>query len=138
MSNVSSDTQNPLVLIIIAIITLTFASCNGCDTRHKAKIYKIKNHHIVMQDDQGKWWEYVLKNMDIDVDIPFTGGELKLPSGGSWRAATKAEEEEIDEATNEEETTVDESTNDAGASPDGSGDVGGDSGGGDGGGGGDD
>ena len=49
-----------------------------------------------MQDDQGKWWEYVLKNMDIDVDIPFTGGELKLPSGGSWRAATKAEEEEID------------------------------------------
>jgi hypothetical protein len=83
-----------------------------------------------MRDDQGKWWEYTLKNLDIDFDIPFnTRGEMVLPQGGSWRAATLQEEEEVtveSQATNAEETSVDET--DAG-SPDGSGDVGGDSGG---------
>ena len=56
-------------------------------------------------------------------------GEMVLPRGGSWRAATLEEEEEVTiegQATNAEETSVDET--DAG-SPDGSGDVGGDSGG---------
>lgn len=128
-------------LFLLLALTLTFASCKG-DTRHKATIYKCKNHHIVMKDDQGKWWEYTLKNADLDFDIPFNPrGEMVLPSGGSWRAATLQEEEEVtveSEATNVEQTTVDEATADDGASsPDGAGDVGGDSGGagGDGGGG---
>jgi uncharacterized membrane protein YgcG len=120
-----------LKLFLVLALILTFASCKS-DTRHKATIYKTKKHHIVMKDDQGKWWEYVLKNSDIDFDIPFNSrGEMVLPSGGSWRAATQQEEEEAEtEATNAEETTVDEATADDGSSsPDGSGDVGGDSGG---------
>jgi uncharacterized membrane protein YgcG len=113
-----------LFLLIAALMFLC-----SCDTRHHAKIYKLKNHHIVMQDDQGKWYEYVLKNADIDFDIGWNPrGEMVLPQGGSWRPATVEEEEEAQtEATNVEETTVDET--DAGA-PDGAGDVGGDSGGG--------
>jgi uncharacterized membrane protein YgcG len=128
-----------LKLFLLFALTLTLASCKG-DTRHKATIYKLKNHHIVLRDDQGKWYEYVLKNSDIDFDIGWNPrGEMVLPPGGSWRPATIQEEEEAQtEATNAEETSVDEATADDGASsPDGSGDVGGDSGGagGDGGGG---
>jgi hypothetical protein len=119
------------LIFILLLAALGVAGCDGRqDTRHKATIYKTKQHHIVMKDDQGKWWEYTLKNLDIDFDIPFNPrGEMVLPSGGSWRAATPREEEEVtveSQATNAEETTVDET--DAG-SPDGSGDVGGDSGG---------
>jgi hypothetical protein len=126
-----------LFVLLLAVLA------SGCDTRHKATVYKLKNHHIVMKDDNGKWWEYILKNgTDIDFDVPYNDrGEMVLPSGGDWRPATQQEEEEVTvegEATNAEETSVDE--NDAGA-PDGAGDVGGDSGGdsggGDGGGGGD-
>lgn len=120
------------LFLLIAFI-LTLAGCNN-DTRHKAVIYKTKKHHVVMRDDQGKWWAYTLKNLDIDFDIPFNAkGEMVLPTGGSWRPATLEEEDEITvegEATNAEVTTVDET--DAGT-VDGSGDVGGDSGGADGG-----
>jgi hypothetical protein len=115
-------------VLLLAVLT---SGCDGRhDTRHKATIYKTKQHHIVMKDDQGKWWEYTLNNLDIGSDVPYNSrGEMVLPSGGSWRAATQQEEEEVtveSQATNAEETTVDET--DAG-SPDGSGDVGGDSGG---------
>jgi hypothetical protein len=117
-------------LFFILALTLLLSSCKG-DTRHKATIYKTKKHHIVMKDDQGKWYEYVLKGVsDVDFDIPFNPrGEMVLPAGGSWRPATIQEEEEVTQeaqATNAEETTVDET--DAGA-VDGAGDVGGDSGG---------
>jgi uncharacterized membrane protein YgcG len=121
------------LLLIIFGLTLTFTACKN-DVRHKAVIYKTKKHHVVMKDDQGKWWEYTLKNLDIDFDIPFNAhGEMILPRGGSWRMATIEEEDEVTlegQATNAEETTVDEATADDGASsPDGAGDVGGDSGG---------
>lgn len=97
------------------------------DSKHKAVIYRLKNHHIVMKDDSGRWWEYVLKNNDIDFDIPvLPSGEMKLPSGGSWRQATQEEEEEVSETESTEQTSVDESSDGA---PDGSGNVGGDSGG---------
>jgi hypothetical protein len=123
-------------LILLLAMLIGLCSCDGCDTRHKAKVFKLKNHHIAMVDDQGKWWEYVLKNADVDFDIPTsTSGEMKLPSGGSWRPATQQEEEEVTEETVQtEDTTVDET--DAGT-PDGAGDVGGDSGGADSGDGGD-
>lgn len=122
-----------LRLFLLLALTLTFASCKGCDTRHKATIYKLRNHHIVMKDDQGKWYEYVLKGLnDVDFDIPFNSrGEMMIPQDGSWRPATIQEEDEAQtEATNAEETSVDEATaEDGAASPDGTGDVGGDSGG---------
>jgi uncharacterized membrane protein YgcG len=121
-----------LRLFLLCTALMFLGSCAGCDTRHKATIYKLKNHHIAMKDDQGKWYEYVLKNMDIDYDIGWNNrGEILLPSGGSWRPATIQEEEEAEtEATNAEETSVDEATaEDGSSSPDGSGDVGGDSGG---------
>jgi len=122
-----------LKLLFLTAFLLTLCACNG-DTRHHAKLYRLKNHHIVLEDDKGKWWEYIVKNADIDFDTTFTPkGELLLPQGGSWRAATEEEEDEVTVeglATNVEETTVDET--DAGA-VDGSGDVGGDSGGADGG-----
>ena len=116
--------------ILLFAVFVVVVTCVGCNERHKATIYKTKKHHIVMKDDRGKWWEYTLRNMDIDFDIPWNSrGEMVLPRGGSWRPATPEEEEEVTveaEATNAEETTVDET--DAGA-PDGAGDVGGDSGG---------
>jgi hypothetical protein len=119
-------------LFFIFALTLTLGACKG-DTRHKATIYKTKKHHIVMKDDQGKWYEYVLKGVsDVDFDIPFNPrGEMVLPAGGSWRRGVLIQEEEEvtqskAQATNAEETTVDET--DAGA-VDGAGDVGGDDGG---------
>jgi uncharacterized membrane protein YgcG len=130
-----------LKLFLLIVFTLTLCSCeSGCDTRHHAKLYRLKNHHIVMQDDQGKWYAYTKNGLDIDVDIPTWNprGEMVLPQGGRWTAATQEEEEEVSEATNVENTTVDEATSEDGASsPDGAGDVGGDSGGADGGSGGD-
>lgn len=115
---------------LLLALALLLASCTS-DVRHKATIYKTKQHHIIMKDDQGKWWEYVLKGVsDVDFDIPFNPrGEMVLPQGGSWRPATIQEEEEVTVealAINVEETTVEET--DAGA-VDGAGDVGGDSGG---------
>src|SRR5579871_2279404 len=94
-------------LILLAGILLF---CVGCDERHKAKVYKTKKHHIVMKDDRGKWYEYTLRGLDIDFDIPFNSrGEMVLPRGGSWRPATIEEEEEVTvegQATNEEDTSV--------------------------------
>jgi uncharacterized membrane protein YgcG len=121
------------LLLLIFGLTLTLAACKS-DVRHKAVIYKTKKHHVVMKDDKGKWWEYTLKNVDIDFDIPFNPrGEMVLPQGGSWRMATIEEEDEVTlegQATNAEETTVDEATDASGVdAPDGAGDVGGDSGG---------
>jgi len=115
-----------LKLFLLTAFLLTLCACNS-DTRHNAKMYRLKNHHIVLQDDGGKWWEYTKNGLDIDVDITWSPrGEMVIPQGGSWRAATQQEEEEVSQATNEEDTTVDET--DAG-SPDGAGDVGGDDGG---------
>jgi hypothetical protein len=118
--------KRSLLLVLLAVVTV----CVGCDERHHAKIYKTKKHHIVMKDDKGKWFEYTLKGIDIDFDIPFNSrGEMVLPRGGSWRPADLEEEEEVTEqgqATNEEDTTVSEGDDGA---PDGAGDVGGDSGG---------
>jgi hypothetical protein len=121
--------------LLIALAALALL-CGCEDTRHKATIYKLKNHHIVLKDDQGRWYEYKLKNtsgqfdVDINFDIPWNSkGEMTLPRGGSWCAATEEEEEEVTVeglATNAEDTTVDET--DAGA-VDGAGDVGGDDGG---------
>ena len=114
-----------LFIVLFAVVIL-----GGCDERHKAKVYKTKKHHIVMKDDHGKWFEYTLNNLDINFDIPWNSrGEMVLPRGGSWRAATLEEEEEVTiegQATNEEDTTVSEGDDGA---PDGAGDVGGDSGG---------
>jgi hypothetical protein len=121
-----------LKLFLLAAITLTLAFATGCDERHHAKLYRLKNHHIVMEDDKGKWWEYTINNMDIDINTDVTWNaksEMVLPRGGSWRMATLEEEDEVTTeglATNVEETTVDET--DAGA-VDGTGDVGGDDGG---------
>lgn len=114
----------------LAIAALAAAALCGCDTRHEARVYKLRNHHISMIDDKGRWFECVVKNADIDFDVPFpANGGVVIPPGGSWRAATQ---EEIDETLGEvangtqgTETTVDET--DAGT-PDGAGDVGGDSG----------
>jgi hypothetical protein len=115
-------------LLVIACVAVLGAT--GCDERHKAKIYKTKKHHVVMKDDHGKWFEYTLKGLDIDFDIPWNSrGEMVLPRGGSWRAATLEEEEEVTvegQATNEEDTSVAEGDDGA---PDGAGDVGGDDGG---------
>lgn len=121
-------------LLVLAALAL-LCGCNG-DTRHKATIYKLKNHHIVLKDDSGRWWAYKLADtagkfdVGVQVDIPFNArGEMVLPKGGGWRGATQEEEEEVTVegmATNAEQTTVDET--DAG-SVDGAGDVGGDDGG---------
>jgi hypothetical protein len=120
-----------LVAVCVAVLGIT-----GCDERHRAKIYKTKKHHIVMRDDRGKWFEYTLRGLDIDFEIPWNSrGEMVLPRGGSWRAATLEEEEEVTvegQATNEEESSVAEGDDGA---PDGAGDVGGAGGDGDGGGG---
>jgi hypothetical protein len=112
-----------ILLIILGLLGI--AACNH-DTRHYARIMKLRNHHIVMWDDKGHWYEYVLNNSEINFDIPVTAtGELQLPRGGVW-VALKASPEDEEEITAEEDTTVDESP---AGEPDGSGDVGGDSGG---------
>jgi hypothetical protein len=112
------------VAIVVVLIFLLLPH----DHRHQAKVYKLKNHHIVMRDDGGRWWKCVLKGKDIDVDLPVNEkGEIGLPSDGAWVAASQQDEDEVATETVEtEEITVDET--DAGA-PDGTGDVGGDSGG---------
>lgn len=118
-----------LKLLLLITFTLTLCSCeSGCDTRHHAKLYRLKNRHIVMEDDRGKWYAFTKNGLDINVNVTWNPkGEMVLPSGGSWTPATLEEEEEVStQATNVEETTVDET--DAGA-VDGAGDVGGDSGG---------
>src|ERR1700693_6112589 len=98
--------KRSLLFVLLLVLTV----CVGCDERHKAKVYKTKKHHVVMKDDRGKWYEYTLKGLDIDFDIPFhRRGEMVLPSGGSWRPATLEEEEEVTvegQATNEEDTSV--------------------------------
>jgi len=116
------------VALFTMVVAFTVASLRGCDTRHSAKIYKLRNHHIVMRDDRGKWFEYVLNNADIDFDVPTSStGRITIPPGGSWRAATQEEQEEV--STNnqeaEEDATVSEGED---GSIDGTGDVGGDSG----------
>ena len=129
-SDAAEGSTMKLRLLLLLSVTLAFAT--GCETRHHAKLYRLKNHHIVLQDDKGKWWEYTKNGLDLDINTDVTWNsksEMVLPRGGSWRMATVEEEEEVTvegEATNVEETTVDES--DAGA-VDGSGDVGGDDGG---------
>lgn len=114
--------------LVFLVVGYSVSDDTKHDSKHKAVIYRLKNHHIVMKDDGGRWWEYVLKNNDIDFDIPvLPSGEMKLPSGGSWRQATQEEEEEVESETEAtEQTSVDESSDGA---PDGSGNVGGDSGG---------
>jgi hypothetical protein len=116
---------------LACFVGLIVIAGKGCNTVHHAKIYKLKNHHIVMKDDRGKWWEYTLKGVDIDFDIPWadTGNFTpRLPAGGSWRAATQEEEEEVtvDNEAASEDVSVGET--DAGT-PDG--DVGAEGGGGD-------
>ena len=119
------------------ILLASIAFCVGCQTRHKAKIYKLRNHHIAMQDDRGKTWEYVLKGIDIDFDVPTSStGRISLPVGGGWRAATQQEEDEIntnnqdvqeDVSVSEGEDASVDGVSDAGDSGDG-GDSGGDGG----------
>lgn len=130
-----------IVVIVFLLILLMVALSSKDAMKHHAKIYKLKNHHVVMKDDQGKWFEYVVKGIDIDFDIPTSAtGRITLPAGGSWRSATLEEEQEVVEGN---EVTVEEATVSEGddGAPDGSdvgdsdGDSGGDSGGGDGGGG---
>jgi hypothetical protein len=119
-----------LIAAFVVVFGWMFSHMPGCNTVHHAKIYKLKNHHIIMKDDRGKWWEYTLNNADIDFNVTWadTGNARpSLPAGGSWRPATLQEEEEV---TNEnleesEETTVSEGED---GSIDGAGDVGGDSG----------
>jgi hypothetical protein len=123
--------KHPSFLFVILLTVMA----SGCNTRHSAKIFKLKNHHIAMRDDRDKWFEYVLNNTDIDFDVSSSTGRITLPSGGNWRTATQQEEDEVFEAN---ETTIEDATVSEGedGSVDGSGDVGGDSGdGGDGGGG---
>ena len=133
----------PVLGFITFVVLLGWAiSCSP--TRHRAKIYRLKNHHIAMQDDRGKTWEYVLKGIDIDFDVPTSStGRISLPVGGSWRAATQEEEDEIntnnqdvqeDVSVSEGEDASVDGVSDGGDSGDGGGDSGGD-GGGDGGGG---
>lgn len=117
-------------LIVMSVIGLVIWGLSKTDTRHKAKVMTTKKHHIVMQDDRGKWYEYTLNNTDVFIDVGRNSrGEFVLPRGGSW-VNTKPLEEEEDEATAEEDTTVDEAVAEDGTSaPDGAGDVGGDAGG---------
>jgi hypothetical protein len=117
---------------LLFLFLLIFA-CQGCNTRHKAKVMKLRNHHILLQDDQGRWFRYMIRNLDIDFDVPVSAsGKIELPTGGTWVSAKPLlQEEEEAEAVIEEETTVAET--DAGE-PDGGGDVGGGDSGADGGG----
>lgn len=111
-----------LLGLVTAIIGISYFVSNS-DTRHKAKIYKLKNHHIVMQDDRGEWWEFVKNGVDIDFDIPTSAtGRFTIPAGGNWRAATEEEEDEVNTNNQETQEEVTVSETESGA-PDGSGDV---------------
>jgi hypothetical protein len=124
----------PILLILLALVLVfgfVFVALKSHDVRHRAKVVLTKKHHIVMHDDQGKWYEYILNNTDVFQDVGRNAkGEFQLPRGGSWRVSKPPSEEE-DEAVAEEETTIDET---AEGEPDGAGDIGGDEGGADGGG----
>ena len=115
--------RRTLLFVVLAVVVF----CVGCDERHKARIYKTKKHHFIMQDDRSDWFTYTI---DDSGPTAFNRrGEMVLPRGGGWRQATQEEEEEVTvegQAINEEETTVEES--EAGA-PDADGNVGGDEGG---------
>lgn len=132
------------VLVFFGFIVLLILAIASAPTRHRAKIYRLRNHHIAMQDDKGKTWEYVLKGIDIDFDVPTSStGRISLPVGGSWRAATEEETDEIntnnqdvqeDVSVSEGEDASVDGVSDGGDSGGGdSGDGGGDGGGGDGG-----
>jgi uncharacterized membrane protein YgcG len=115
------------LMFLAFVIALIVWGVSKQDTQHKARVMVTKKHRIVMQDDQGKWYEYTLNGVDgpyIDVSRN-SRGEFVLPRGGTWTPSRSLEEEE-DEATAQEQTTVEET--DAGE-PDAAGNVGEDSGG---------
>lgn len=91
--------------LIGSVITLFYMSA-GPNLHHHSTMMKLKNHHIVMRDDTGKWFEYVLNNGDY-FNIPSTTlGNFKVPVGGAWKSIEEPEENEIEES---EDISIDES-----------------------------
>lgn len=122
-----------IVVLAVVVFILAMASLfsGPSHERHHVKIYKLKNHHVLMQDDKGRFFKYVVNNADIDFDIPMSSsGRFSIPTGGSWRPATVEEEEEViaeaaDLEDAEENATVSEGDDGA---PDAGADTGSDSG----------